>query len=279
MTLEALAKDWEETDFGFSQYVICVEHRLTKEPSNLIRNDGTGITTAQRAVTCLRLAGRGDVTMGPMWFTRSAKFNVGLGAGASRGGWQVPVAGGATEFVLTRRIGHTVRTLQPALAYLDEHGYSQGPGNLDLAIRSFNSTYDRFPLHNDSQLLDTITAMEALLGTGLTELTFKLSYRVAGLLGRSAEERLQIFDAMKDFYDARSKTVHGAPLKAKQHRALGNVDDARDFVRRLLMSFVRLAASPSPRYTPKFFKEDLDAVLQDESARRDLLQALGLARI
>lgn len=56
--------------------MICVERRVSKSPDKLIRTDATLITPALRAVSCMRLAGRGDVMMGSMWFARSAKFNV-----------------------------------------------------------------------------------------------------------------------------------------------------------------------------------------------------------
>jgi hypothetical protein len=79
-TLEALADDWSE-GMGASSYVICVEHTVAKAPENLIRNDGTGMTAAQQAITCLRLSGRGHVMMGPMWFTRDSKFDVALDQG------------------------------------------------------------------------------------------------------------------------------------------------------------------------------------------------------
>lgn len=126
--------------------------------------------------------------------------------------------------------------------------------------------------------MDIITAAEALLATGTTELTFKLSFRVAGLLGRTTEERLRIFDAMKRFSDVRSKTVHGDRLRGTLLQVLEDVDAARGLVRRLLLAFIRLAVSPSDTYDRKFFEQRLDATLQDDRARRLLMQALGLAR-
>jgi hypothetical protein len=159
---------------------------------------------------------------------------------------------------------------------LEEHGYGNGPGNLGLALRSFTSSYDRFPANRESQLVDTITAAEAVLGSG-TEITFKLAFRVAGMLGRTTPERVQVFDDMKRFYDVRSKIVHGATLTGWRPGMLARADDARELMRRLLVAFVRLAASSSPTtYTKTFFKEDLDAVLHDEQARRRMLRDLGI---
>jgi hypothetical protein len=161
-----------------------------------------------------------------MWFTRAARFNVGIGNVVGSTGWSVPASIRATTYALTSSSARKVRLIQTELAYLEDNGYAGAPGNLDLALRSFNSTYDRFPSDYDSQLVDTVTAAEAMLAAGaLTELTFKLSFRVAGLLGRTSEERLQIFGSMKGFYDVRSKTVHGDQLRDKQWRILKNVDE------------------------------------------------------
>jgi hypothetical protein len=273
-TLDALSDDWSEGG-GSSSYVICVERTLTKEPENLVLSDTTAITAAQQAITCLRLASRGDVTMSPMWFTRSGKFDVGLGSGRLRAGWPVPTLG-RQQYRLTRAIAREVRSLQPHVRYLADNGYDRGPGSLDVSLQFFLSSYDRFPTRADAQLVDTMTAAEALLGSG-TEITFKLAFRVAGLLGRTDAERVQVFDDMKRFYDVRSKIVHGATLIGWRPAILARADDAREYLRRLLVAFVLLAASSSPtRYTKQFFKENLDAELQDEQARRRMLRELGI---
>jgi Apea-like HEPN len=274
-TLEALAEDWSVG--GASEYVICVERRVPKSPDNLIRNDATLITAALRAITSMRLSARGDVMMGSMWFARDAKFNVGVGAGASRSGWSMPTSVGS-QFVLTRAVAREARSLQGTLNYLEQNGYSRGPGNLELSLRSFDSSYDRFPARQDSKLLDIITSAEAVVGTDV-EITFKISFRVAGLLGRTNAERVAVFGDMKRFYDVRSKIVHGATLTGWRPAMLGRADDARELMRRLLVAFLRLAASTAAtRYTKKFFAEELDAELQDEPARRRMLQALGITR-
>ena len=274
-TLDALGDDWSE-GWGSSSYVIRVEHTLTKSPENVARSDSTGITAAQQAMTCLRLASRGDVMMGPMWFTRSSRFDVGLGSGRLRGGWTFrpwSVAVPDHQDDCTRGPLAPTRCAVPQGA-----GYERGPGNLDVALQFFLSSYDRFPARPDSQLVDTITAAEALLGSGIAN-TFKLAFRVAGMLGRTDAERVHVFDGMRRFYAIRNSIVHGDRLSEVQGQRLGRVDDARDSVRRLLVAFVRLAASSSPtRYTKQFFKDDLDAELQDERARRRMLRELGIIR-
>jgi hypothetical protein len=165
---------------------------------------------------------------------------------------------GRAQYRLTRAIARETRSLQPDVRYLQDNGYERGPGNLDVALQFFLSTYDRFPSRPDSQLVDTITATEAVLGSGVAN-TFKLVFRVAGILGRTDAERVQVFDDIRRFYAIRNSVVHGDRLNETQWQLLGRVDDAREYIRRLLVAFVRLAASSSStRYTKQFFKENLD---------------------
>jgi hypothetical protein len=94
MVLAALTEDWSE-GMGASSYVVFVERHVKKSPDNFVLGDGTLIIDAQRAITALRLASAGDIAMGPMWFTRSARFDVVADGGASRGGWRIPTPSGS----------------------------------------------------------------------------------------------------------------------------------------------------------------------------------------
>ena len=97
------------------------------------------------------------------------------------------------------------------------------------------------------------------------------------MLGRTTAERLKVFDDMKDFYGVRSTIVHGGTMSTGQQGMLARMEDARELMRRLLVAFLRLAASSSStRYTKSFFKKHLDAELQDEQARRRMLRELGI---
>jgi len=82
-----------------------------------------------------------------------------------------------------------------ALARLENGGYGKAPGNLDLGLRAFMSTFDRSPAAMDTKLVDAITALEAVLGTE-AEIAFKLSFRVASLLAGSDGERATLLKAV-----------------------------------------------------------------------------------
>jgi hypothetical protein len=60
------------------------------------------------------------------------------------------------------------------------------------------------------------TALEALLSTSPNELTYRLSQRVAWLLGKSVEDRHKLFEQVKDAYEFRSKVVHGSYSSEKK---------------------------------------------------------------
>jgi hypothetical protein len=76
--LAALSEDW--SGFGASSYVMLVETRVPKSPENFILgNVETGTTNASRVLGALRLLAPGDISIGRMWMSRPARFNVGLG--------------------------------------------------------------------------------------------------------------------------------------------------------------------------------------------------------
>jgi hypothetical protein len=266
--LQGLFDDWD--GFGASSHVMLVEDRIVKDPERFtVARLGPEWRKAQRALQAMRLLTPGDIGIGRMWVTRDAHFNVGS-AGTGTVGFSIPAMG--SPYVLEESVAAMVPDVYGELRDLEERGYDRAPGNLDLALRSFTSTYDRWPPGADSRVVDSITAFEALLGID-AELAFKLSFRVAGLVGGDDAERVRIFNQMKAFYDTRSKLVHGGTLKPKHQALLENVDELRGLLRTLLRGFMRLGMTEHP-YGGKSFTEELDAALQDDAARRALRRAL-----
>jgi hypothetical protein len=268
--LNQLSEDW--SGFGASSFVLVSEESKPKKPENLIELDTTVWDKAIRAVQALRLAAAGDLAIGKMWVVRAARFNVGI-AGITQIGASIPTLG--SEYVWNEQVGRLYPSLFHSLARLEKVGYRESPGNLDLALRSFMSTYERWPSQPDSKLLDTVTAVEALLGSG-TEIAFKLGFRVAALLASSDKDRSALLSIMKEFYDTRSVLVHGAPLKLKHQRRLAEIDELRAIVRCLLRSFVAFAANPNKKYNKSFWERDLDITLVNTPERERLRAALGL---
>lgn len=80
---------------------------------------------------------------------------------------------------------------------------------LAIGIRRYALAMSRPSL--DDKLIDLMISAESIfLDTDKNELTFRLSHRVALLLGGTAEEQKELFIFMKKTYGMRSKVVHGS---------------------------------------------------------------------
>jgi hypothetical protein len=81
---------------------------------------------------------------------------------------------------------------------------------------------------------------------------------------------------MKSHYDTRSAVVHGGSVlfKDRHRRLLKNQQDLRDFVRRLLVSYIRLTLSPEYSYD----HDSLDSTLLHSTRRSELRVVMGLEK-
>jgi hypothetical protein len=271
---QRITEDWRVP--GPSSFVLVAEHCFAKQPDNLILLDTYQLSLkAMRAIGALRLANTGSIGIGPMWVVRPARFDVGIGGGLTSTGISIPMYG--SRYTWTEEVGRLYPSIYDALARLETEGYSKSPGNLAVALRSFMATYDRWPAFRDSQLLDLITSLEALLGTE-SEIAFKLSFRVASLVASNDQQSGELLKLIKGFYDTRSRIVHGGSLDKKHQERLQRIDELRSIVRRLLRSFVEFAVAPASGYDKAFWQEQLDATLVDGAQREKLREALGLVK-
>jgi Apea-like HEPN len=269
---QRITEDW--SGFGSSSFVLIAEHRISKKPDNLTLMDSYQLgLKAMRAILALRLCGEGSIGIGPMWIIRSSRFNVGIG-GISRAGASIPTMGAYFQWNPTIRANYSA--VYDGVKKLEVEGFKTSPGNLSVALRAFSSTYDQWPTGQDSQLLDCITALEALLGAE-NEIAFKLSFRVASIIADTDEERENLLKLLKDFYSTRSRVIHGANLQAKHQALLRRVDELRNLVKRLLVAFIRLGNTRPAEYEKNFWQEKLDRALVNTVERERLRVALGLS--
>jgi hypothetical protein len=112
-------------------------------------------------------------------------------------------------------------------------------------------------------LTGAVTALEALLTKkDETEgLTYRLSMRIANLLGSDADARKAKFLEIKRFYNLRSRIVHGSPLRSTELDQLGELHSLRETLRRVLLSAIAL-------FSEGVHPDDLPALL-DELALDD----------
>jgi hypothetical protein len=138
----------------------------------------------------------------------------------------------------------------PLLAPLYDHLSANPPSvAFALAVRRFTSSYQR--VSDEDRLIGYWIAFEALYAPDqTTELRFRVSLRIARLLGSNREERVSLFAAMRRSYDWRSHIVHGggAPTGRKE-RELGPFPEAlaatEDAFRRTLFLWSDPASRPT----------------------------------
>jgi len=108
---------------------------------------------------------------------------------------------------------------------------------IKLAITYFNKSYIEPYTPRDS-FLDIMICLENLFLKGTQqELSYKLSMRIAHLLGETVEERAKIFQFIKDAYRRRSGIVHGGDIRNLNEEYLFRVRDiARKSIRYLLQN-------------------------------------------
>lgn len=227
-------------------------------------------TKARRALLAMRLFKSGDARIGRMFLGRRVRFDSHVRAIQSLG---LSVWHPGPTFNLEPSEVPSVVSMYNLLAGF-EAARGQELRNVELALRSFTSIYERIWPQAEDKIVDAVIALEALLGEE-TEIAFKLAFRTSGLLARDDNERVALFNRMKSYYDTRSKIVHGTPLKEKQLRVVQNPEDLIGIVRQLLVAFLHLIESGSLPTTE--FRGNIDAALQHSQQRDELRKRMGLA--
>ncbi|PYT04420.1 MAG: hypothetical protein DMF60_15390, partial [Acidobacteria bacterium] len=103
-----------------------------------------------------------------------------------------------------------------------------------------------------------VTCLEALLSTADGELTHRLAERVALMLSTETIEQRELFRLVKDAYDIRSKTLHGAPLGRRVKKLVPTASKCDAVVRRLFLTVLS-----SPKLVELFNKGDLATYFLD----------------
>src|SRR5260370_3519689 len=124
--------------------------------------------------------------------------------------------------------------------------------------------------HGD--VVDLMISLESLLVPEEEGIAFKLSQRVADLLGADAKPRKELFKKVRDFYGLRSRTVHGAKARPREVNLGQQLDDLREITRKIILSVMALAAESGmcqeyPRLLNDMsFDDELRSSLQAKAA-------------
>jgi len=108
---------------------------------------------------------------------------------------------------------------------------ARGDRSLALVLRRFSSAYARY--EDEDSLIDLWIAFEALLlSDDNSELKYRVSLRIAALVGTGPDDREAVFKRAKNSYNYRSKVVHGGTTK-------GSLTDVVEETRELARSVLR----------------------------------------
>jgi hypothetical protein len=138
--------------------------------------------------------------------------------------------------ILPKRFHYHLTSLKPinpsgieqVKLLINSDWYINSVKGIDIAIKRFRSSIERYMPDDPEKLLDLSISFEAIyLNDGDNkELTYRLALRAARLLGNSVEERQGIFKVLKDLYKYRSKVAHGEnleTLRESDKKRLSNV--------------------------------------------------------
>jgi hypothetical protein len=268
--LDRLSEDWSAGG-GSSSYVLTAITNQPKTSDNfLLGSDGAWFSRTSRALLAMRLLGPGDLQIGKTFLNRPAHFNVGIG-GRSSSGWTTWRPG--APFILSESLIPSIRKQIDTLNSV-ESSLETSARHIGLALRSFSSSYDRMMHQAEDTVIDLITALEAMWKLD-AELSFRLAFRTAVLLGLTDHGLEGIFETLRSYYKIRSKIVHGSSLTDKERGQVREYESLRSVVRHLLRSFIHLLANPG-QWTLAKLSQDPDLLLL-HSARRAALQiAMGI---
>jgi Apea-like HEPN len=79
---------------------------------------------------------------------------------------------------------------------------------IEVALDYFYDAEKKFVYSNEG-FISAMISMEALFNEGPSDIKYKLSHRAAFLLGLCDMDSIQAFEKLKEFYNKRSKLVHG----------------------------------------------------------------------
>lgn len=111
------------------------------------------------------------------------------------------------------------------------------------------------------KFLNLMISIEALYNSNPQELSYRISHRVANLLGRTEKDRQRIFKEIHDFYVKRNVLVHGLnPVNISED----DVERLRRYSKCSLLIFLRLGQKKD-----KILNE-VDEAIYDEAARQKI---------
>lgn len=256
---------------GFPGFVLIYRHKQRKMPfgqPSIGPREGTN--KIFDVLMSFRLMGTGDVKFGNIFVYEEGQFKFGSGGVTRIGIFQA--YGGLEELDFDRTGLDGYRELNSLLLkYYKQSDFK----NIEVALRSYQSSCDRFYWNRQDGLLDSVRTLDALLSVR-QEWRFRTAYRAAGILGEDPDDRIYLQKLIYDFLGTRNNIIHGNDLDAKDNENIVDEKALRNISRRLLAFFLNLSAANQDK---KSFYEQLDNVLIHEGNRKAMRVKGGLKEI
>lgn len=107
---------------------------------------------------------------------------------------------------------------------------------LGRSLRFINSA--RLDSHPALKIAHYCSALESLFSTDTSELTHKLSERVALFLKEFDYNAGEVFDRVKSYYGIRSTVMHGSSMKSKKAETLAQLSEDCDSLLRVIINII-----------------------------------------
>lgn len=160
--------------------------------------------------------------------------------------------------------------LKPILKSISQKAYLKG-SYLDLAFHRYKDALLRSEV-NVNRMVSAITCLEALLSNSSSEITYKISIHVAGVLKHLGFDSVKVFEKMKTAYEVRSKLLHGSNLEDKLLKFSNN--HAHEIV-----NYARICLLVSMQLKDKINKNELikkiDHALVDQNSNSELKKLIN----
>lgn len=127
---------------------------------------------------------------------------------------------------------------------------------INCALRYFFYSWSSY--HVEQTCVNLAVAIESLFSPSQSEVNHQIAFNICKFVGRDKEERQRVYKLMKDFYDLRSKIVHGS------------LKDYRKFYPILFDSFYLFASM----LRDIIINEELLEIFNDNKQRENYLQDL-----
>jgi len=214
-----------------------------KSPGNIVLPSKEARQRFELVLTALKLLKAGSVNFDPI-HSNQANWLFQISSATSKLKNTYPL--GATYFLSSSDIGE-LKKIAEALKTLGQCSNK----SLEIALRRLGYATER--INPEDKLIDAMIAFESMILSDVGapqergELRFRLSLRVAHLLGGDRNQMESNFKLMKKAYDLRSKVVHGDLLTPEENK---NVDLTLELCRRSARELVMLHVDKkSPNWT------------------------------